>query len=67
MIDIGEALKQQREQRNLTVMQLARETGISRQNIARWETNQVIPNALFCIKLAKFYGISLDELLNFEN
>lgn len=62
-INIGKALKEHRENAGLTVTALAKGTGISRQNLSRWEINQVVPNALACIKLAKYYDVSLDELL----
>ena len=65
-INIGESLKQHREERGLTITQLAKQTDISRQNLSRWEENLVVPNALFCIKLAIFYDISLDELLGLK-
>lgn len=65
-LNIGESLKQHREQRNLTITQLAKQTGISRQNLTRWEENLVVPNALFCVKLAQFYDISIDELLGIK-
>lgn len=58
-----EALKYQREQACLSQHQLAEKTGISQANISRWENGETIPNIEFCIKLADFYGITLDELV----
>lgn len=63
MQNYGEALKYQREVARLTQPELAQKIGISQQNISRWERNEVIPNIDFCVKLANFYGISIDELL----
>ncbi|MDE7330115.1 MAG: helix-turn-helix transcriptional regulator [Clostridia bacterium] len=63
MINYCEALKQQRETANYTQRQLANATGISQGNISRWEKGEVVPNIEFCIRLADFYGISLDELV----
>lgn len=62
-MSIGEGLKEQRENVGLSIMDLSRKTGIAHQNLSRWEANQVAPNILFCIKLADFYGITLDELV----
>ena len=59
----GKALKYQREASGLTQTQLAERTGISQESISRWENNLVLPNIDFCIKLADFYGITLDELV----
>lgn len=58
-----EALKYQREQAGLSQHQLAEKVGISQGNISRWESGEAIPNIEFCIRLADFYGISLDELV----
>ncbi|MDE7256758.1 MAG: helix-turn-helix transcriptional regulator, partial [Clostridia bacterium] len=35
----------------------------SHQNIGRWESGEVLPNIDFCVKLADFYGVTLDELV----
>ncbi len=59
----GEALKYQREQLKLSQLELAKKIGTSHQNINRWERNEVLPNIDFCVKLADFYGITLDELV----
>ena len=62
-MDYGEALKYQRESAGLSQLELANKTGISHQNINRWEKGEVLPNIDFCVKLADFYGITLDELI----
>lgn len=63
MINYCESLKYHREAAGLTQMELSKKTGISHQNINRWESGAVLPNIDFCVKLADFYGISLDELI----
>ena len=63
MKTIGDFLRQQRELAGLTQGELARQTGITQAAISRWEDNLRIPNIETCIKLADFYGISLDELV----
>ena len=59
----GEALKYQREVAGITKLELSKRVGTSHQNISRWESGAVLPNIDFCVKLADFYGISLDELV----
>ena len=59
----GKELKYQREQNNLSQCELAKQTGISQQNISRWERNEKEPGIHFCVQLADFYGITLDELV----
>ena len=63
MIKYGAAFKYQRELNHLTQNQLAKNTGISQQNISRWEREEKAPSIIFCIKLADYYGITLDELV----
>lgn len=65
-MDIGSALKHQRESMKLSQSQLAKETGIKQQNISRWESNTHIPDITQCIILAKYYGITLEELLGID-
>ena len=63
MINYGEALKAQRIIAKLSTVELAKQIGTSHQNISRWESGKVIPNIDFCVKLADFYGITVDELI----
>lgn len=63
MVDYGESLKYQREINGLSQCELAKKTGICQENISRWEKGKVIPNIDFCVQLADFYGITLDELI----
>ncbi len=63
MLKFGEALKYQRENAGLTQNGLAKAVGISQQNISRWEKEEKTPSIVFCVLLADFYGISLDELI----
>ncbi len=63
MLNYGDALKYQREINGLSMLTLAKKIETSHQNIGRWERNEVLPNIDFCVQLADFYGISLDELV----
>lgn len=67
MLNIGQSLKEHRERANLNQSQLAKFTGIKQQNISRWENSTHFPNIIDCIKLANFYGISIDYLIGYEN
>lgn len=63
MYRLCEALKYQRENSKLSQHQLAKLTGISQVNLSRWESGTAIPSIVNCVKLADFYGISLDDLI----
>ena len=66
MINYGEKLKFQRKKRNKTLKEVEKDTGISNSNLSRWESGKVLPNIDFCVKLANYYGITLDELIGRE-
>ncbi len=63
MLNYGQALKYQREINKKTLLQVEKETGISNANLSRWENNKILPNIDFCVQLADYYGITLDELV----
>ena len=63
MLNYGEAFKYQREVRGYSIAKLSKVLGISHQNIGRWEKGSVVPSIDFCVKLADFYGITVDELI----
>lgn len=66
MLNYGEALKHQREIRNLSQTVLAQKSGLKQQMISHWEANKGLPNIDFCVRLAEYYDISLDELVGRE-
>ncbi|MDE6757997.1 MAG: helix-turn-helix transcriptional regulator [Clostridia bacterium] len=63
MKNYGEALKQQRLISGYTQEQVSNATGIAQSNLSAWENNVYDPTIEFCIILADFYDISLDELV----
>ena len=66
MIKIGDELKFHRRKAKLSQIELAKKIKTSQQNISRWEKNEVEPSISFCIILADFYRITLDELIGRE-
>lgn len=62
-LNYGEALKEHRKAYGYTQERLAKETGIFQPNISAWENNVYAPSIDFCVQLADFYGITLDELV----
>lgn len=66
MEKIAENLKAIREERKKSVYDIEKEIKISHQNIYKWERAQAEPSIINCIKLADYYGVSLDELVGRE-
>lgn len=65
-MNFGETLAFHRKKAKLNQQELAVCINTSQQNISRWEHNEVEPSLSFCIALADYYGISLDELIGRE-
>lgn len=62
-----ERLKELRLSNKFTLVQLAKETGISKSTLSSWETGERVPSALAIITLAKFFNVSADYLLGLED
>ena len=56
-------LKEHREMKGLSQKALSDETGIPQSTLSSWEKGTNRPNVIDCIKLADFYGITIDELV----
>ena len=62
-MQIGEKLKQKRNEAGYSQEVLAEKIGVSRQTVSNWETNRSYPDIGSVLRLSDLYGISLDELL----
>ena len=56
-------IKELREDRDLRQIDLARATGIDQRTISNYETGKSNPDSYALIKLADFFGVSVDYLL----
>ena len=61
-----ENLLQLRRQNRLSQEQLAEKLEISRQTLSKWETGDSVPDIEKCKRLADIFGVTLDELVNYE-
>ncbi|MDE6505305.1 MAG: helix-turn-helix domain-containing protein [Clostridia bacterium] len=59
----GERLKELRNIKNISQMELSKLTGISQSAIAKWELDKTEPTASALIILSNFFGESVDYLL----
>lgn len=59
-------LKRLRNQHQYTQEMLAEELDVSRQVIAKWERGESTPDLDLCVKLADLYGVTLDNLVNYD-
>jgi len=64
MVTFGERLKLLRTKRKLLQKEVAAAVGVKRGTLAAWETEpDRLPEAKYLIKLADFFGVSVDYLL----
>ncbi|MCR5357413.1 MAG: helix-turn-helix domain-containing protein [Lachnospiraceae bacterium] len=63
---LSDNLVQLRKIRNLTQEDVAEEVGVTRQSVAKWEAGETLPDIEKCKLLAELYGVSLDDLANYE-
>ena len=59
-------LVQMRKINQLTQEDIAEELGVTRQSVAKWEAGESIPDLDKCKQLADIFGVSLDDLANYE-
>lgn len=62
----GSRLKKLREKYNLTQKQLGEKINVSEQAIANYESNRRDPDDFLKIKIANFFGVTVDYLLGNE-
>ena len=55
-----------RKLNQMTQEDIAEEVGVSRQAVAKWESGETIPDLEKCKLLAELFGVSLDDLANYE-
>jgi len=56
-------IRQLREDMNLRQIDVARETGIDQKTLSNYETGKTNPDSYALIKLADFFGVSIDYLV----
>ena len=62
-LKLGTIIKQICDERNISVRQLERESGLAERTISRWDTN--MPSFDKVLAVAKFLNMSTDDLVNY--
>lgn len=62
-----EKLKELREEKGVSQMQLARSLGVSQSAIAKWELGKTEPTASALISLSRYFGETVDYLLGLQD
>lgn len=65
-INLAEQLKTLRKENNISQEKLAAYLGISYQAISKWENGNTYPDIQLLPEIARFFGVTIDELLQVE-
>ena len=63
---LGNHLFHARKKKGMSQEEVAEKLGISRQTVSKWETDETLPDICQSKRLAVLYGLSLDELVEFD-
>ena len=63
---LGNNLFNARKKSGLSQEEVAGKLGVSRQTISKWELDETLPDIRQSKKLSNLYGLSLDELIEFD-
>lgn len=66
MIKLGEKIKSLRKQKNISQEIFANYLGVSFQAVSKWENGNTMPDVTMIPAIASFFGISTDELFDFN-
>ena len=55
-----------RKLKQMTQEDIAEKVGVTRQAVAKWEAGETVPDLDKCKTLAEVFGVSLDDLANYE-
>ena len=64
--NLAKNLSALRRAAGLSQEKAAEAVGVTRQALAKWESGETTPDVLHSDKLAELYGVSLDDLLHYE-
>ena len=63
---LNEKIKKLRLSYNMSQVELAKKLGVSKQGVSNWENDNVQPSIEMLVKLAKFFNVSADFLLDLD-
>ena len=66
MMKLGEKIKNLRKQKNISQEIFANYLGVSFQAVSKWENGNTMPDVTMIPAIASFFGISTDELFDFN-
>lgn len=62
----GEILQNLRKSNGMSQVELGRKLGVTKQAVSNWENNNILPSVDLLIRIAKFFSVSTDYLLEMD-
>ena len=62
----AENLMELRKLHNMSQEELAEKINVSRQTLSKYETGESLPDIEKCLAIAKIFGVSVDDLINYK-
>lgn len=63
---LSDKIRELRKRSKISQEKLAEQIGVSRQAVTKWETSRGEPGVDSLIQLANYFGITVDELLDYR-
>ena len=63
---LGDKIRSLRKSKQITQAQLAEALSVSSQSVSKWETNLSVPDISILPVIARYFGITMDELFNYR-
>lgn len=63
----GDRIKTLRKSQNINQVQLAQKLDVSKQTLSNWENNNILPSIEMLIKIANYFSVSTDYLLELDD
>lgn len=60
---LGEMIYKLRKSRNISQVDLAKALNVSKQSVSNWENDNILPSIEMLIRIAHFFSVSTDYLL----
>lgn len=64
---LNEQIRELRNIRGISQIQLANKLGVTKQSVSNWENDNILPSIEMLVKIANFFEVSTDYLLGLDN
>ena len=64
---LSENIRNLREMFNISQVDLASSLGVTKQYVSNWENDNILPSIEMLVKIAKFFNVSTDYLLDLNS